>query len=109
MLGLSQTAMSEQLGVTFQQVQKYENGKNRISAASLFEICQSNNIDIADLYTDVMNDDRALNGEEISISIKLTHDAIRLLNAFNSISSKQAQKAILELAAAMAEKERVKS
>ncbi len=34
--GLSQTALAQELGVTFQQVQKYENGVNRISAATLF-------------------------------------------------------------------------
>ena len=37
-LGLSQAAVGEMLGVTFQQIQKYENGINRISAASLYEL-----------------------------------------------------------------------
>lgn len=36
--GLSQTALAEELGVSFQQVQKYENGSNRISASRLVEI-----------------------------------------------------------------------
>jgi transcriptional regulator with XRE-family HTH domain len=36
--GLSQVALAQKLGVTFQQVQKYETGTNRISAASLYEI-----------------------------------------------------------------------
>jgi transcriptional regulator with XRE-family HTH domain len=37
-LGVSQTALGEKLGVSFQQMQKYESGINRISAASLYEI-----------------------------------------------------------------------
>jgi transcriptional regulator with XRE-family HTH domain len=37
-LGLSQTALAHQLGVTFQQVQKYEKGKNRIGAGRLTKI-----------------------------------------------------------------------
>lgn len=35
-IGLTQTDLAKKLGVTFQQVQKYENGKNRISAGKLF-------------------------------------------------------------------------
>src|ERR1700747_1955593 len=38
MLGLSQTKLADQLGLTFQQVQKYEKGTNRISASRLQEI-----------------------------------------------------------------------
>jgi transcriptional regulator with XRE-family HTH domain len=40
MAGLSQGALGEALGVTFQQVQKYENGTNRISASRLQHISQ---------------------------------------------------------------------
>ncbi len=38
MLGLSQDKLGEALGLTFQQVQKYEKGVNRIGASRLFEI-----------------------------------------------------------------------
>ncbi|WP_298746988.1 helix-turn-helix transcriptional regulator [uncultured Brevundimonas sp.] len=37
-LGLSQTALAQQLGVSFQQVQKYETGQNRISASRLHRV-----------------------------------------------------------------------
>lgn len=37
-LGMSQTALASAIGVSFQQVQKYEKGSNRISASKLFEI-----------------------------------------------------------------------
>ena len=39
-LGLSQTAVADRLGVTFQQVQKYERGMNRISASRLHDLCE---------------------------------------------------------------------
>jgi transcriptional regulator with XRE-family HTH domain len=39
MLGMSQGALANQLGLTFQQVQKYENGVNRISASRLQQMC----------------------------------------------------------------------
>lgn len=38
MLGLSQTQLGKELGVTFQQVQKYERGTNRIGSSRLFKI-----------------------------------------------------------------------
>ena len=43
-LGLTQEELGQKLGVSFQQVQKYENGSNRVSAARLFEICDSGRI-----------------------------------------------------------------
>jgi len=39
-LGMSQTAVADRLGVTFQQVQKYERGMNRISASRLHDLCE---------------------------------------------------------------------
>ena len=41
MLNMSQEVLSGKLGVTFQQVQKYEKGLNRISASRLFELAQA--------------------------------------------------------------------
>src|ERR1700743_2065588 len=48
---LSQTALGKHLGVSFQQVQKYENGTNRISAATLMKIARFLNISIGDLLS----------------------------------------------------------
>jgi DNA-binding XRE family transcriptional regulator len=41
LLGMSQTTLGEAIGLTFQQVQKYERGMNRISASRLFDPCLS--------------------------------------------------------------------
>jgi transcriptional regulator with XRE-family HTH domain len=38
MLGKTQTDLAQALGLTFQQIQKYENGKNRISSSRMFQI-----------------------------------------------------------------------
>lgn len=46
---ISQTALGKQLGVSFQQVQKYENGSNRVSAATLIKIAKFLNVPISDL------------------------------------------------------------
>lgn len=45
-LGFSQEALAETLGVTFQQVQKYERGINRVSASRLFNLSEVLNVDI---------------------------------------------------------------
>ena len=45
-LGLTQTELSRALGVTFQQVQKYEKGANRVSASKLWEIAQFFKVEI---------------------------------------------------------------
>jgi transcriptional regulator with XRE-family HTH domain len=39
-INMTQDHLGQELGVTFQQIQKYESGKNRLSAARLYEICQ---------------------------------------------------------------------
>jgi len=49
-LGLSQTALAETIGVSFQQVQKYESGTNRISASRLHGIAQTLAVPIPDLF-----------------------------------------------------------
>jgi transcriptional regulator with XRE-family HTH domain len=49
-LGLSQMALGEQLGVSFQQVQKYESGVNRVRAARLCEICSALKVSLASMF-----------------------------------------------------------
>jgi transcriptional regulator with XRE-family HTH domain len=49
-LGITQERLGELLGVTFQQVQKYEAGRNRVSAARLFEICEALKVSLASMF-----------------------------------------------------------
>lgn len=39
--GMSQSALAEKIGITFQQIQKYETGKNRVSVSTLILICRA--------------------------------------------------------------------
>lgn len=50
--GLSQTELANQIGVTFQQVQKYENGRNRVGAGRLTQIANALNLPITNLFDD---------------------------------------------------------
>jgi transcriptional regulator with XRE-family HTH domain len=49
-LNMTQESLGELLGVTFQQIQKYEKGRNRVSAARLFEICEALDVSLASMF-----------------------------------------------------------
>jgi transcriptional regulator with XRE-family HTH domain len=52
--GLTQTEVADQIGVTFQQLQKYENGTNRVSAGRLTQIANVLNIPLTAFFEDVI-------------------------------------------------------
>lgn len=60
-LRLSQTNLGQAIGVTFQQIQKYENGSNRIGASNLFKIANALGVDVA-FFFEGMTDDVAKAG-----------------------------------------------
>jgi transcriptional regulator with XRE-family HTH domain len=49
-LSMSQEQLGKKLGVSFQQIQKYEKGINRVSAARLFEICKALNVSLSSMF-----------------------------------------------------------
>jgi transcriptional regulator with XRE-family HTH domain len=49
-LNISQAGLAETLGVTFQQVQKYEYGENRVTAARLFDICKALKVPLSHMF-----------------------------------------------------------
>lgn len=55
LLGLSQQELAARIGLTFQQVQKYEKGQNRISASRLYDISQALNVELKYFYLDDEN------------------------------------------------------
>lgn len=58
-LRISQTKLGEAIGVTFQQVQKYENGTNRIGASNLFKISKALGVDVSFFFEGVENLDKS--------------------------------------------------
>ncbi|WP_375653593.1 helix-turn-helix domain-containing protein [Bartonella sp. OD88NMGDW] len=54
MLKMSQKTLGQHLGVTFQQIQKYENGLNRVSAGRLKEISDILNVPVSFFYADIL-------------------------------------------------------
>ncbi|WP_212112777.1 helix-turn-helix domain-containing protein [Bartonella queenslandensis] len=93
MLGMSQKTLGQHLGVTFQQIQKYEKGLNRVSAGRLKEISDILNVPLAFFYTDIIKKENApYHHEEIASS----KEEFLLLKNFRILPSVK-QKAILKL------------
>jgi transcriptional regulator with XRE-family HTH domain len=59
--GLSQSAVASQLGLTFQQLQKYENGSNRISASKLHEMARILGVEVGSFFADAADPERLAN------------------------------------------------
>lgn len=55
--GFTQRQLAKSLNLTFQQIQKYEKGTNRLSLSKLFDICEVLNIDIHQFIDGVKNAD----------------------------------------------------
>jgi len=53
LVGMTQTELGNIIGVTFQQIQKYEKGMNRITASTLYKLAEILKVDIAYFYQDV--------------------------------------------------------
>lgn len=57
LVGMSQEKLGEQLGLTFQQVQKYEKGTNRIGASRLYEVSRILNVPVQYFYEEMADND----------------------------------------------------
>ena len=93
---MSMKQLAEKICITYQQVQKYETGANRIPVSRLALIAELLGGSPGDFYPDASLNSFA-EGTQQSFS-SLSHDEQRLLRAFKAIPSQQAQKALLDLA-----------
>lgn len=63
LVGMSQEKLGEQLGLTFQQVQKYEKGTNRIGASRLYEVSRILNVPVQYFYEEMADNDAHSGGD----------------------------------------------
>lgn len=85
-LGVSQEALAEQCGVSFQQIQKYENGTNRISFSRLVAIARALKCRVVDLMDVLDAPDRETSADLDLLSRMRTPGAIELLSAYERMS-----------------------
>jgi transcriptional regulator with XRE-family HTH domain len=98
--GLSQTALANQLGVTFQQVQKYEKGVNRVGAGRLTKIAEVLGVAVGTFFTgkEMLDNERtAADGEASPLKLLTVSGAFRLLRAYADIEDTNLRRAIVDL------------
>jgi transcriptional regulator with XRE-family HTH domain len=98
--GLSQTSLAEQLGVTFQQVQKYEKGVNRVGAGRLTKIAKVLGVPVSSFFG--AHDSGALDRSDrgtASSPLKLltVPGALRLLRAYGQLNDGKMRRSIVDL------------
>jgi transcriptional regulator with XRE-family HTH domain len=100
-LGLSQTELGKKLGVTFQQVQKYENGANRVSASRLYEISTALDVPIIFFFMDSAHASLELAVAE-QFDVPDLKDGIHLMTAFRQIPNAAVRKSFIVLVETLA-------
>ncbi len=96
---MSQTALGEAIGVSFQQVQKYERGANRISASALFHIARTLGVSPADFFDGLSGEDGATTDWS-----HMSDPQVRgLLDNFSRIPSPKVKAKVVELVEQLAE------
>jgi len=110
LLGVSQEQLADSLGLTFQQVQKYERGANRVSASKLYEIARTLQVPVSfffDGLADPMdgseNDEVGQHAERIVQEFLTTPEGLELAEVFPKINRGRVRRQVLDLVRAMAE------
>lgn len=101
LVGMSQEKLGEHLDLTFQQVQKYEKGSNRISASRLFEMARILDVPVQFFFDD-MPGKPAAGFAESSDSFQMTDfltssDGAQLIRAFAEIKSPEVRRKVIDL------------
>lgn len=113
LLSLSQEKLGEMAGLTFQQIQKYESGRNRISASRLWDISQLLSVPITYFFSDMDEQVRNQSPRFMGCNNIVEHDeheitysspdpmyeekAMIIVSAYNSISSRETADVVMKL------------
>jgi transcriptional regulator with XRE-family HTH domain len=111
LLGMSQEKLGESLGLTFQQVQKYEKGVNRIGASRLFELAQILGVPIQFFYDELSHastDALPAPGfgerpaESYVVDFLSTREGLELNKAFVRITDAKVRRSVIDLVRSLA-------
>lgn len=112
LLGMSQEKLGELLGLTFQQVQKYEKGVNRIGASRLFDLSHVLGVTVQFFYDEMPNAVGSSGAAQPGVAERPTEpyvvdgagtrDGLELSKAFARISDARVRRAMVELAKSLA-------
>jgi len=115
LLGMSQEKLGEAIGLTFQQVQKYERGANRIGSSRLFDLSRILDVPISFFYDDMPDEVKALSpvsivkGEASQATsahqeqdVLARRETLELVRAFYKISDPKVRAQVYSLAKSLA-------
>jgi transcriptional regulator with XRE-family HTH domain len=109
LIGMSQERLGELLGLTFQQVQKYEKGVNRIGAGRLFDVARILGVPIDYFYESVSGQpagSRSISEEEVAppvLEFVSSGEGLQLSLAFMRIRDVKVRKRVLDLVRSLAD------
>lgn len=96
--GLSQTELADKLGITFQQIQKYEKGVNRVGAGRLFEIGSILGVPLTSFFEETAAAASAKGARSPSSGDPLS---IRLVQAFSKLPDSRSRLALVTMVESM--------
>ncbi|WP_419456807.1 helix-turn-helix domain-containing protein [Agrobacterium tumefaciens] len=108
-LGMSQERLGESLGISFQQIQKYELGTNRVGASRLQNIADILNVHVSFFFEDAMANDAAVIGTPKASSsddfqtFLSSSEGFRLNREFVKITDPKVRHSIIEMVKAAAD------
>ncbi|HVY12715.1 MAG TPA: helix-turn-helix transcriptional regulator [Alphaproteobacteria bacterium] len=112
MLGLTQEKLGALLGLTFQQVQKYERGQNRVSASRLYEVAKALRVPVAYFFEDAPDQggppglsDQKQEALEDNSGDYNARETAELMRAYYRIDDPKKRKRVLDLIRAMSGEE----
>lgn len=107
-VGMSQEDLGEAIGLTFQQIQKYERGTNRISASKLFQIGKVLKTGVGYFFDGYRDDDSSeqlsASGSEKTVQrFLLSSEGVELAESFPRIANPKHRRRLLELVRTLAD------
>jgi transcriptional regulator with XRE-family HTH domain len=109
LIGMSQERLGDLLGLTFQQVQKYEKGVNRIGAGRLFEVSRILSVPVDFFYEGLATNIPAGNDTDAAtppvMEFVSSGEGLQLSLAFMKIRDAKVRKRVLDLVKSLAEEE----
>lgn len=107
MLKKSQTDLGETCGITFQQIQKYENGTNRVSASRLQQFAKILDVPVSFFFESLATKGSKPNTtDDLAQQLLSTRDGLELSKAFVSIDDKRLRRSIVAMVEEIADQKR---
>lgn len=102
MLNMSQTALADTLGVTFQQLQRYENGTNRVAAGRLQQLSRTLGVPVGFFFEGLSCDQPDDQVERLIVNDFLASpDGLALLMAYSRLRGRGLRRAVISLVEAL--------